>query len=128
MLIKVLRSKIHRARVTDAHLEYEGSITIDEDLMDAAGFIDSEAVLVANLSTGSRHETYVMKGERGSGTICANGAAARLTQIGDRVIILGFAYLDPKELLEHVPRKIVLDDENRIVRGPRGGRPGKPSS
>ncbi len=118
MLIKVLRSKIHRGRVTATHLEYEGSITIDEDLMEAAGLLEGEAVLVANLSNGTRHETYVIKGERGSGTICLNGAAARLAMVGDPAIILGFAYLSPEELLEHEPRKIVLDESNRIVQGP----------
>jgi aspartate 1-decarboxylase len=118
MFIKVLRSKIHRGRVTATQLEYEGSITIDEDLMDASGLLEGEAVLVANLSNGTRHETYVIKGERGSGTICLNGAAARLAEVGDPVIILGFAYLAPEELEAHQPRKIVLDESNRIIQGP----------
>jgi len=111
MLIKVLRSKIHRARVTETNLEYEGSITIDEDLMDAA-------VLVANLSNGSRQETYAMKGPRASGTVCLNGASARLAAPGDRIIIMGFAYLEPGELARHKPRKVLVDDRNRITRGP----------
>jgi aspartate 1-decarboxylase len=117
MLIKVLRSKIHRARVTETHLEYEGSIAIDQDLVDAAGLVPGEAVLVANLANGTRQETYVMAGERGSGTICLNGAAARHAQPGDRVIIMGFAYLEPKELPGHTPRKVVVDAKNRILRG-----------
>lgn len=116
MLIKVLRSKIHRAHITETHLEYEGSITIDEDLIEAAGLVPGEAVLVANVNNGTRHETYVMVGERGSGTICLNGAAARLGEPGDVVIILGFAYLAPQELTVHVPQKIVVDEHNRYVR------------
>jgi len=118
MLTKVLRSKIHRARVTQTDLNYEGSITIDERLMDAAGLVAGEAVLVANLSNGSRQETYVMKGKRGSGIIRLNGASARLAAPGDRIIIMGFAYLAPEELPRHKPRKIVVDERNRIVRGP----------
>jgi aspartate 1-decarboxylase len=116
MLIKVLRSKIHRARVTEAHLEYEGSITIDEDLIEAAGLVTGEAVLVANCNNGTRHETYVIVGERGSGTVCLNGAAARMGEVGDVVIILGFAYLTPEELEGHRPQKIVVDERNRYVR------------
>ena len=116
MLVKVLRSKIHRARITETHLEYEGSITIDEDLIDAAGLVVGEAVLVANINNGSRHETYVMVGERGGGIICLNGAAARLGEPGDVVIILGFAYLGPEELADHRPTKIVVDENNRYVR------------
>jgi aspartate 1-decarboxylase len=104
MLIKVLRSKIHRARVTDTHLEYEGSITID--------------VLVANLNNGSRQETYVMKGKRGSGIIRLNGASARLAAPGDLVIIMSFAYLTPEEAKGHKPRKVIVNEKNRIVRGP----------
>ena len=116
MLIKVLRSKIHRARITETHLEYEGSVTIDEDLIEASGLVPGEAVLVANCNNGTRHVTYVMVGERGSGTICLNGAAARLGEVGDVVIILGFAYLTPDELEGHRPQKIVVDERNRYVR------------
>ena len=118
MLIKVLRSKIHRARVTETHLEYEGSITIDEDLLDAAGLVEGSAVLVANLNNGSRQETYVMRGDRGSGIVCLNGASARLASPGDLVIIMGFAYVTPEELAKHKPRKVVANAENRIIRGP----------
>ncbi len=116
MFIKVLRSKIHRARVTETHLDYEGSITIDEDLIEAAGLVTGEAVLVANCNNGTRHETYVIVGERGSGTVCLNGAAARMGEVGDVVIILGFAYLTPDELEGHRPQKIVVDEQNRYVR------------
>jgi len=116
MWVKVLRAKIHRARVTETHLDYEGSITIDADLLDAAGVLPGEAVLVANVTNGTRHETYVLAGERGSGTICLNGAAARLGEPGDVVIILAFAYLEPDELADHRPQKILVDDRNRYVR------------
>jgi aspartate 1-decarboxylase len=116
MLIKVLRSKIHRAHVTETHILYEGSITIDEDLLDACGLLPGEAVLVANVNNGTRHETYVMVGARGSGIICLNGAAARLAVPGDIVIILGFAYLTPEEIQSHRPRRIRVDAKNRYVR------------
>ncbi len=118
MWIKVLRSKIHRGRVTATRLDYEGSIGIDADLMEAAGLVDGEIALVANLANGTRHETYVIPAERGSGTISVQGAAARLAAPGDRVIIMGFALLAPEELADHSPRKIVLDERNRIVKGP----------
>jgi len=114
----VLRSKIHRARVTDANLRYEGSITVDENLMRAAGLVEGEAVLVSNLNNGSRQETYVMRGEAGTGIVCLNGASARLAAVGDLVIIMGFAYLAPEELAAHRPRKVVVDQDNRILRGP----------
>jgi aspartate 1-decarboxylase len=118
MLIKVLRAKIHRATVTATHLEYEGSITIDQDLLDAAGLVEGTAVLIANLSNGSRQETYVMAGERGSGIICLNGASARLVAKGDVVIILNFAYVTPEELATFKPRKVLVDKKNRIVHKP----------
>ncbi|MCX5670022.1 MAG: aspartate 1-decarboxylase [Planctomycetota bacterium] len=117
MLIKVLKSKIHRATITETHLEYEGSITLDEDLLDAAGLVEGEAVLVANVNNGTRHETYIMKGRRASGVVCLNGAAARLGQPGDLLIILGFAYLAPEELAGHRPRKVHVNKRNHIVRG-----------
>jgi aspartate 1-decarboxylase len=116
MLVKVLRAKIHRARITETHLDYEGSITIDADLLDASGILAGEAVLVANVNNGTRHETYVLAGERGSGTICLNGAAARLGEPGDLVIILAFACLGPDELADHRPLKILVDEQNRYVR------------
>jgi aspartate 1-decarboxylase len=118
MLIKMLKSKIHRARITETHLEYEGSITIDQRLMDAAGLVEGEGVLVANLNNGSRQETYVLKGRRGSGVVRLNGASARLGAPGDRIIIMSFAYLAPEEARKHKPRKVVVDDRNRIIRGP----------
>jgi len=117
MLIKMLKSKIHRARITETHLEYEGSITLDQRLMDAAGLVEGEGVLVANLHNGSRQETYVLKGRRGSGVVRLNGASARLGAPGDRIIIMSFALLTPEEARKHKPRKVVVDDRNRIVRG-----------
>lgn len=118
MLIKALRSKIHRATIVETHLDYEGSITIDGELLDAVGLIEGEAVLVANVNNGTRHETYVMRGDPGSGMVRLNGAAARLGQPGDLVIILGFGYFTPQELQEHKPLKVFVDEKNRITRGP----------
>jgi aspartate 1-decarboxylase len=97
MQIEVLKSKIHRVRVTDANLDYIGSITIDEDLMDAANIIVHEKVAIVNNNNGERFETYVIKGERGSGTICLNGAAARKVQKGDVVIIMAYGIMDFEE-------------------------------
>ena len=118
MLLKVLRAKIHLATVTETRLDYEGSITIDRDLMDAAGLAAGEAVLVSNLANGSRQVTYVIAGKRGGGAVCLNGASARLAAVGDRLIVMAFAYLAPDELAAHAPRTIVLDEANAIVRGP----------
>jgi aspartate 1-decarboxylase len=116
MLIRVLRAKIHRATVTAADLEYIGSITIDRELMDAAGIFEGEVVLVANLANGTRHETYVIPGEGGSGEICVNGAAAWLVQPSDRVIIMAHAYLTPEEAGQLKPKIVLVDDKNRPVR------------
>jgi len=118
MQIKVLRAKIHLATVTETRLDYEGSITLDEDLMEAVGLVPGEAVLVSNLANGSRQVTYVIPGARGSGSVCLNGASARLAAVGDRLIIMAFAYLGAEELAGHVARTIVLDENNSIVRGP----------
>jgi len=108
----VLRSKIHKATVTEANLKYVGSITIDEDLAERAGFIEGERVLITSNSSGARLETYVILGERGSGTICMNGAAAHLVTAGEEIIIMGF------ELSESpiIPKVILVDEENRFVR------------
>jgi aspartate 1-decarboxylase len=118
MMIKVLHSKIHRARVTGTHLEYEGSITIDGNLVDAAGMVEDQAVMVVNLNNGSRQETYVMRGERGSGIVCLNGASARLAAPGDLVIVMTFAYLTPDEVAGHKARKVIVNEQNQIIRGP----------
>lgn len=116
MFRKILRAKIHRATVTQAALDYVGSITIDRDLMDAAGLAEWECVLVADLANGSRHETYVIPGERGSGTICVNGAAAHLVKVGDMVIIMAYAWMDDAERERHRPNLVLVDEKNRIVR------------
>ncbi len=114
MFTKVLKSKIHRARVTETNLEYAGSITIDQDLTDAVGLREHELVLVANINNGTRHETYVQLGKKGSGVICMNGAAARLGCPGDQVIIMGFGYYAHDEQIS--PAKIVVvDQKNQII-------------
>src|SRR6201989_423006 len=97
MIIEVLKSKIHRVKVTQAELNYVGSITIDEDLIEAANIIPNEKVQIVNNNNGARFETYVIRGERGSGTVCLNGAAARLAQVGDVVIIMSYAYMEVEE-------------------------------
>jgi len=112
--IKVLKSKIHRATVTQADLDYIGSITIDERLCREAGIAELESVLVADLDNGTRHETYAMYGPEGSGTICVNGAAARLVQPGEKIIIMAFAYLQPDQLPNHKARVIVLGKGNTV--------------
>jgi aspartate 1-decarboxylase len=108
-------SKIHRATVTQADLEYEGSVTIDEDLMDAAGIWEYEAVHVWNLTRGSRLQTYAIKGPRGSGTICMNGAAAHLNKVGDLVILATFTELEESEARNHQPTVVHVDAQNRMV-------------
>ena len=115
MQLRLLKSKLHMAAVTGTNLHYHGSITIDEDLMDAAGLIPYEAVLIANVSTGVRGETYVLKGERGKKQMELNGAMARLATMGDRIIIMSFAYLEPAEVTGHKPKIAVLDSHNAII-------------
>ena len=114
MLVEVLKSKIHRVRVTDANLDYVGSITIDEDLMDAANMIAGEKVQVLDNNNGERFETYIIKGERGSGCICLNGAAARKVQVNDIVIIVSYALMDFEEAKTFKP-SIVFPKNNKIV-------------
>lgn len=109
------KAKIHRATVTHADLDYEGSVTIDEDLMDAAGIWDYEAVHIWNITRGTRLQTYAIKGPRGSGVICINGAAAHLNKPGDMVILATFAELEEAEARDHVPTVVLVDRENRIV-------------
>ncbi|MBQ4519030.1 MAG: aspartate 1-decarboxylase [Bacteroidaceae bacterium] len=116
MYIEVLKSKIHCARVTEANLNYMGSITIDEDLMDAANLIAGEKVHIVNNNNGARFVTYVIKGERGSGCVCLNGAAARLVQVGDVVIIMSYAQMDFEEAKTFTPSVIFPDAmTNRLV-------------
>lgn len=116
MIIEVMKSKIHRARVTQAELNYVGSITIDEDLIDAANIIPNEKVQIVNNNNGARFETYVIKGERGSGIICLNGAAARLAQVGDVVIIISYAQMSMEEGREYKPLLVFPDDNNKLIR------------
>lgn len=116
MIIEVLKSKLHRARVTQAELNYVGSITIDEDLMDAANIIANEKVQIVNNNNGARFETYVIKGERGSGTICLNGATARLAQVGDIVIIMSYAYMEIDEARAYEPILIFPDTDNKLLK------------
>ena len=116
MLIDVMKSKIHCARVTEANLNYMGSITIDEDLMDAANLIAGEKVSIVDNNNGERFETYIIKGERGSGCICLNGAAARKVQVGDIVIIMSYALMDFEEAKSFKPSVIFPDSAtNRLV-------------
>ena len=114
MLIEVLKSKIHCATVTEANLHYMGSITIDEDLMDAAGLIAGERVHIVNNNNGERFDTYIIKGPRGSGCICLNGAAARKVQVGDIVFIMSYAQMDFEEAKTFTPKIIFPDEHNRV--------------
>ncbi len=114
MYIQVLKSKIHRATVTEADLNYIGSITIDEDLMDAANIIENEKVSIFNITNGNRLSTYVIKGERGSGNIAINGAAARMVSVGDLVIIVSYASIESEEAKTFKPHIIFPDKNNRI--------------
>ncbi len=115
MFINILKSKIHRVKVTEANLNYVGSITIDEDLLDAANMIENEKVLIVNNNNGERFETYIIKGKRGSGTICLNGAAARRVQVGDILIVISFAMMDFEEAKTFKPSLAFPDDNNKIV-------------
>ncbi len=115
MYIEVLKSKIHRAKITQAELHYVGSITIDEDLMDAADLIENEKVQIVNVNNGERLETYVIKGERGSGKVCLNGPAARKAQVGDIVIIISYASMEKSEAKVHKPILVFPDHNNRLV-------------
>lgn len=116
MLIHVFKSKIHRVRITQADLNYIGSITIDEDLMDAANLIEGEKVQIVNNNNGARLETYVIRGERGSGVICLNGAAARLAQVGDVVIIISYALMTPEEAKAFKPVAVFPGEGNLLVK------------
>ncbi len=109
------RAKIHRATVTEANLEYEGSITIDDALIEASGLLEYEKVQVLNVSTGSRIETYVIRGKRDSGVICLNGAAARLGAVGDKIIIIAYAIMPHDEAKSFKPRIVHVDNKNKII-------------
>lgn len=114
MLIEVLKAKLHCVRVTEANLHYMGSITIDEDLMDAAGLVNGEKVQVVDNNNGERFETYIIRGERGSGCICLNGAAARKVQVGDICIIIAYALMTPDEAKTYKPNIIFPNEHNRL--------------
>ena len=116
MVLNMLKGKIHRATVTQAEVDYIGSITIDQDLMDAAGILEYEKVQVADVERGTRLETYVISGEPGSGVICLNGAAAHLVTPGDKVIIMCYAQMTPEEARESKPRVVFVDEDNKIAR------------
>src|SRR5574341_1340646 len=116
MLIQVCKSKINRATVTEARLDYEGSITIDSKIMGKANLVPFEKVQVVNLNNGERFETYVIEGKANSGTICLNGPAARLGQKKDLVIIISYAGLEPEEAQNHKPKLVYLDSKNRIIK------------
>ena len=115
MFVEVLKSKIHQVKVTEANLHYVGSITIDEDLMDASGIIENEKVQIVNINNGERLETYVMSGKRGSGIICLNGAAARKVHKGDKLIIISYALYDEEEMQKNRSVVLHVDDDNRIL-------------
>jgi aspartate 1-decarboxylase len=121
MLRNILQGKIHRARVTEANVDYEGSITVDSQLLEAAGIMPYELVHVLDVDNGARLETYAITGEPGGGEICMNGAAARLIHAGDTVIILSYAQMTVEEARTYQPNLVYVDKENRIVRQKRGG-------
>ena len=116
MMIEVLKSKLHCVQVTEANLNYMGSITIDEDLLDAANLIEGEKVQIVNNNNGERFDTYIIKGERGSGCICLNGAAARKVQVGDTVIIIAYCTMDFEEAKSFKPTIVFPDENNKVVR------------
>src|SRR5690349_18227041 len=115
MFIKLLKSKIHHATVTFTDVNYHGSITIDSDLLRASGLLPNEAVIVADCENGNRFTTYIIAGKAGSGQVGVNGAAARLTQVGHRVIVMAFVHLTPQEVLTHKARVVIADRNNRVA-------------
>jgi len=114
MFRTLMNAKIHRARVTEANLNYVGSITIDEDILDAVGIVANEKVQVVNNNNGARFETYVIPGERGSGVFCLNGAAARLVQKDDIIIVISYALIPQEKIVEHRPKVAIMDENNKI--------------
>lgn len=116
MFVNMLKGKIHRATVVQAELDYVGSITVDPDLLEASGILEYELVHIVDINNGNRFETYTIAGERGSGMICLNGAAARCVSVNDKIIIMCYASMTPEEAKEHKPNVVFVDDENKIVR------------
>ncbi|MEW6573008.1 MAG: aspartate 1-decarboxylase [Bacillota bacterium] len=115
MLLVMLRGKVHRAKVTETNLDYNGSITVDEALLEAADILPGERVQVVNVNNGTRFETYTISGPRGSGMVCLNGGAARLAQPGDKVIVMAFALVPYGEARSFQPKIVLVDEENRVV-------------
>lgn len=116
MQLNMLKAKLHRATVMQADINYVGSVTIDSDLLEKSGILSGEKVQIVNLNNGERFETYTIKGKAGSGVICLNGAAARLVQVGDRVIIIAYAMMDENEAKTYKPVVLVLDEKNKVVK------------
>lgn len=116
MTIQMLKGKIHRAVVVQAELDYVGSITVDPELMEAAGILEYEKVQIVDIENGSRFETYTIAGEPGSGMICLNGAAARMVQVKDHIIIMSYCDMTPKEAKQHKPKVVFVDENNKIKR------------
>jgi len=114
MFRTLMNAKIHRARVTEANLNYVGSITIDEDILDAVGMVANEKVQIVNNNNGARFETYIIPGERGSGVFCLNGAAARLVQKDDIIIVISYALIPEEKIVEHRPKVAIMDENNKI--------------
>lgn len=116
MTVEMLKGKIHRATVVQAELDYVGSITVDQDLLDAAGILEYEKVQIVDVNNGSRFETYTIAGERGSGMICLNGAAARCVSVGDKIILMAYAGMTPEEVRAYHPTVVFVDENNKPVR------------
>ena len=116
MYVNMLKGKIHRATVTQAELNYVGSITIDAELLELSGIMEYEKVQIVDVDNGNRFETYTIAGERGSGMVCLNGAAARCSQVGDKVIIMSYAYMSPNEIKDNPPKVVFVNDDNSINR------------
>ena len=116
MNLEMLHGKIHRANVTQAELNYVGSITVDTELLEAAGIYEYQKVQIVDIDNGQRFETYTIAGESGSGTVCLNGAAARCVSVGDKIIIMSYAVCDEKEAKQHKPKVVFVDENNRAVR------------
>jgi len=124
MMLNMFKGKIHRATVTEANLNYVGSITIDKKLLESSGILPGERVQIVNNNNGARLETYVIEGEYGSGVICLNGAAARLVQPGDKVIIIAYCWIDQKEIETFKPKVVFVNDENDIIEIAEGEKHG----
>ena len=116
MTVEMLKGKIHRATVKQAELDYVGSITVDQDLLDASGIFEYEKVQIVDVNNGNRFETYTIAGERGSGMICLNGAAARCVSVGDKIILMAYASMTPEEVKNYHPSVVFVDDDNKVVR------------